>query len=79
MNNIVGDCISISTKCEDPDLLIKALDWCFTEPGINLCNYGIEGVSYDLDENGNAVWSLGLQDCIDAQQGAYDRYVSRGK
>lgn len=60
MNNIVGDGISISTKCEDPDLLIKTLDWCFTKPGINLCNYGIEGVSYDLDADGSAVWSTNV-------------------
>lgn len=57
LNNLVGDGISISTNCKDPDLLVKTLDWCFTEPGINLCNYGIEGVSYDVDENGEAVWS----------------------
>ena len=58
--NTVGDGISITTACQDPDLLIKTLDWCFTEPGINLCNYGIEGSSYDMDDSGNAVWSTNV-------------------
>ena len=58
--NTVGDGISITTACQDPDLLIKTLDWCFTEPGINICNYGIEGSSYDMDDSGNAVWSTNV-------------------
>ncbi len=60
MGNAVGDGISITTTCQDPDLLIKTLDWCFTEPGINLCNYGIEGISYDMDDSGDAVWSTNV-------------------
>lgn len=60
MGNAVGDGISITTACQDPDLLIKTLDWCFTEPGINLCNYGIQGISYDMDDSGNAVWSTNV-------------------
>ena len=36
----------------------------------------------DIDATWNdfveRVWSLGLQDCLDAEQGAYDRYLSRG-
>ena len=57
LGNAVGDGVSISTNCENPDLLIKLMDWFFTEPGINLCNYGIEGQSYDMDADGKAVWS----------------------
>lgn len=60
MGNAVGDGISITTACQDPDLLIKTLDWCFTEPGINLCNYGIQGISYGMDDSGNAVWSTNV-------------------
>lgn len=57
MGNSVGEGVSISTNCEDPELLITLMDWFFTEPGINLCNYGIEGTSYDMDMDGHAVWS----------------------
>ena len=57
MGNFVGEGVSISTNCEDPELLITLMDWFFTEPGINLCNYGIEGTSYDVDADGHAVWS----------------------
>ena len=66
MGNQVGDGVSISTKCQNPDLLIKTLDWCFTEPGIMLCNYGIEGISYDLDEDGNWSWSKNMTENPDA-------------
>jgi len=66
MGNTVGDGVSISTKCQNPDLLIKTLDWCFTEPGIMLCNYGIEGISYDLDEDGNWSWSKNMTENPDA-------------
>ena len=62
MDNRVGDAVSITTGCQDPELLIRAMDWCFTEPGINLCNYGIEGKSYDLDAEGKAVWSPNVTD-----------------
>ena len=29
------------------------LDWLYSEPGVTLTNWGIEGVSYEVDENGN--------------------------
>ena len=61
-DNQVGEALCISTGCEDPDLLIRAMDWCFTEPGINLCNYGIEGESYDLDTEGKPTWSPNVTD-----------------
>lgn len=60
MGNAVGDGSSITTACQDPELLIKTLDWCFTEPGVNLCNYGIEGVSYEMDDNGSTTWSTNV-------------------
>lgn len=65
MDGLLSESVSISTTCEDPDLLIKAMDWCFTREGELLCNYGIEGKSYDLDENGDAVWSPNVTDVED--------------
>ena len=62
MDSLVGDAVAITTGCEDPDLLIRAMDWCFTEPGIQLCNYGIAGKSYDLDDGGSALWSPNVTD-----------------
>lgn len=39
-------CISYSAEDKIEDIL-KVFNWCFSEEGINLYNYGIEGVSYD--------------------------------
>lgn len=57
MDNIVQGSICISTACEDPELLVKTLDFCFTDAGALLCNYGIEGVSYELDGQGAPKWT----------------------
>lgn len=46
---------SISTKCEHPELAVQWLDFWFSDEGIMLFNYGVEGEAYELDSNGNAV------------------------
>lgn len=51
--SITGDSsISIASTCEDPETLIMALNYLFTEEGAFLNDYGIEGLGYELDENG---------------------------
>lgn len=37
--------MSISTKCENPELAIQYCDFWFTDEGIQLANYGVEGES----------------------------------
>lgn len=51
----VGMCIS--TACSDPNLLIKTIDFSFTDQGALLSNYGIENISYDLDAEGKPQWT----------------------
>lgn len=46
-----GYCISADSK--NAELAIRWLDYLYSEEGWLFCNYGIEGVSYTLDENGN--------------------------
>ncbi len=43
----------ISSTCKDPVSVIKFFDFLFTEEGSALMNWGIEGESYYVDENGN--------------------------
>ena len=43
----------ISATCKDPVTLIKYMDFFFSEEGDTLINWGIEGVTYGIDENGN--------------------------
>lgn len=49
----VGWGVGISKDCEDPVAAIKFLDYLCSEEGQILLNWGIEGVNYQIDENGN--------------------------
>ena len=40
--------MSISTKCEDPELAIQYCEFWFTDEGIQLANYGVEGDSCEV-------------------------------
>jgi putative aldouronate transport system substrate-binding protein len=52
-SNSGGGNVSISTNCADPNVVLKAFDYLYTEPGSMLSIWGIEGESYDYDENGD--------------------------
>ena len=41
--------ISVSTGCADPELAMQWLDYWFSEDGILLFNFGLEGVDFELD------------------------------
>lgn len=43
---------SVTTGCEDPELLISFVDYLYSEEGALLCNYGVEGETFEYDENG---------------------------
>lgn len=45
--------ISVSTGCKNPELACQWLDYFFTDDGILLANYGIEGEAFEYDENGD--------------------------
>lgn len=38
---------TITTNCENPELIIQFADYCYTLEGIELVNYGVEGVTYE--------------------------------
>lgn len=42
-----------STECEDIDPLLQMVEYIFSDEGYLLTNYGVEGVSYELDDEGN--------------------------
>lgn len=45
----VGDtCAVITVQADAPDQIMKYLNWCYSEEGITLTNFGIEGETYDL-------------------------------
>ena len=49
VSNIV---LCISAACENPEVVLQAFNYDFTEEGILLMNYGVEGESFAFDENG---------------------------
>lgn len=44
---------SLTPNCEDPELALQFFDWFFTEEGTLLANFGIEGETFEFDENGD--------------------------
>lgn len=42
---------SVAASCQNPEVVMEWINYWFTDEGIRLSNYGIEGVSYTLDEN----------------------------
>ena len=47
-----GGNISISSNCQHPEVVIKAMDYLFTDEGAELSSYGIEGLSYERNAEG---------------------------
>ena len=43
---------SVAATCENPEVVMEWVNYWFTDEGVLLANYGIEGQSYTLDENG---------------------------
>ncbi len=48
---------SISTQCECPELLMQWCNYMYTDEGALLCNYGIEGESFEFNENNVPVFT----------------------
>ena len=44
--------IAISVQADDPELILSFFDYFFTKEGADIANYGIEGESFNYDENG---------------------------
>jgi putative aldouronate transport system substrate-binding protein len=42
---------TITTNCENPEIIIQVADYLYTEDGITLANWGVEGVSYETVDN----------------------------
>lgn len=48
--------VSVSTDCDDIEAALQYLNYFYTDEGIRLYNYGVEGESYNL-ENGEVVYT----------------------
>lgn len=48
----MSNCV-ITTTCQYPEIAIKWMDYRYTEEGAVLANWGVEGVSFEYDTEGN--------------------------
>ena len=47
----------MSTTCEEPEVAVEFLNYGFTEEGRKLVNYGVEGETYTIDDNGDVAFT----------------------
>lgn len=57
-------CYYISADCENPELVAKWLDYQYTEEGMILGAYGIEGVTYTVNEDSDSPYPYLYTDMI---------------
>ena len=58
MSNLTGQgTFSITAACDDVELAVSVLDWRYSEAGSFLFTYGIEGTSFEYDENGDPTYT----------------------
>ncbi len=63
----------INKDCPHIDRLLEYFDWCYTEEGIMVTNFGIEGETYTIDEKGNPVI---VDSIMEQTKGAPDQYAA---
>ncbi len=44
---------AVTTRCADLELALRYLDWMYSDEGVHVLSWGIEGKSYEVDADGN--------------------------
>ncbi|MBE6991756.1 MAG: hypothetical protein E7430_04170 [Ruminococcaceae bacterium] len=70
---LASESYSITTNCEYPEVALQFYNWFFTEPGSTLANWGKEGVSYDVDADGEKYWR---EEIIGPDAGTWDMWLA---
>src|SRR5699024_2209987 len=68
LSNATG--IIISAETEYPEYVVKMIDYQYSDEMIELLNWGIEGVTYTVDENGDHKFSDEILNAEDPVQAA---------
>ena len=72
----VGNGFKVTTCCENIELACRWGDWWYSEEGSLLANYGVEGVSFEYDENGNPYLTETVTDAPEGMRDALLIYCS---
>lgn len=59
---------AVACSCSEIELAVQIIDYCYSDDGILLNNYGVEGVSFEYDDNGEPV----LTDLVTNNPDGYD-------
>ncbi len=51
--SVVTNCYTVSADCDHTETVLGFMNYLYTEQGILYGNYGVEGVTYELDDNGD--------------------------
>ena len=52
-DKVTGNGYTVSTACHDVDTCLRWINYWYSKDGTFLANYGLEGVSFEYDENGD--------------------------
>ena len=55
--NIIGGRVYISSACNNIPACVQLFNYCYTEEGQLLTNFGVEGVSWEYDDSGEIVYT----------------------
>lgn len=73
------DTFYVSADTPDPVLLVKFLDWCYSDEGAITFGYGREGETYYIDDNGDPQWMPEiLEKYANAEDGYYQASSDMG-
>lgn len=56
-DNPIGNSITVSTTTDQLDLILDYFDYWYTDEIVMMANWGVEGETYNLDENGQPVYT----------------------
>lgn len=61
----------ITTQCANPEYVCAYWNYFFTEEGILLGNYGVEGETFDYNENQEPIWNEGYYSLVEEHDASY--------
>lgn len=47
-----GSSAAVTTHSEEPEKILRWMDYFYSEEGVRLCNYGLEGLTFEYDAEG---------------------------
>ncbi len=79
-NSVVRGATVMTAGCEDQELAAKWMDYQYSEEGMLLNNYGIQGLNWEYDANGEPQFTQAfLDECVGQNaQGVQSQYNRQG-